>query len=390
MSREYQDYDEEVGAGLTRGELFRRGATLAALGVVPVTFGASSARAGAAEVGGTLRYFGFQGRDLQPAMMDWQKKNNVNMVASYQVSPTDTIAKFRANNGGGVDILNTSVADNPDYLKVGNILRALDKRKLPNLKNLSPIFAKKRNGLWTDFRGNLVAVPLLFNAFGMAYDSSKMPKPTSWFNLLDKKYTGKIAVLDNPVQVFTIGAYMMGMNATKLTQANVDKLLKDWVRPLVKQARSVSRSQGDAITLLSSGEAVAMFGASPTVALQAIAAGNKNVRFNSTIKEGTVTVVMGYAIPPRAENVDTAYAWINSLLEPRRNAAAANAVQFGTTVKGAYEYLTPSSRARYPYKQLDAFLEKTPISIPPALRSSGNYIGIDKLQEIWTTLKAGG
>jgi len=323
-------------------------------------------------------------------MADWQKRNDVNMVASYQVSPTDTIAKFRANRGSGVDILNTSVADNPDYLRVGNILRVLDKRKLPNLKNLSPIFAQRRNGLWTDFRGHLVAVPLLFNAFGMAYDSSKMPKPTSWFALLDKKYTGRIAVLDNPVQVFTIGAYMMNMTATKLTQANVDKLVKDWVRPLVKQARSVSRSQGDAITLLSSGEAVAMFGASPTVALQAIAAGNKNVRFNSNIKEGTVTVVMGYGIPPQAENVDTAYAWINALLTPRQNAAAANSVQFGTTVRGAHEFLNPSSRARYPYKTLDAFLRKTPISIPPALRSSGKYIGIDKLQEIWTTLKSGG
>jgi len=382
--------DAEVVAGLTRGELLRRGAGLAAVASFPGIFATDGALAAdAGDIGGTLRYFGFQGRDLQPAMADWQRRNGVTMISAYQVSPTDTIARFRANRGEGVDILNTSVADNPDYLRVGNILRVLDRKKLPGLKNLSPIFRKKRPGLWSDFRGQLVAVPLLFNAFGIAYDSSKMRRPTSWLDLMDRQHTGKIAVLDNPVQVFTIGAYALDMNAQKLTQANVDRLTERWARPLVRQARTVSRSQGDAITLLSSGEAVAMFGASPTVALQAIAAGNKNVRFTARIKEGTVTVVMGYGIPPRAENVDTAYAWINALLAPRLNAAAANSVQFGTTVKGAYKFLTPSSRARYPYKQLDDFLRKTPISIPPPLRSTGNYLGIDKLQEIWTRLKAG-
>jgi spermidine/putrescine-binding protein len=385
-----------VARSMTRDELLRRGAGLAALGLVPAILGgrampAYGAPSGTDAVGGTLNYFGFQGRDLQACaeVVGWQNSHGVKFVTGYQTSPFDTIAKLKANGGQGIDLLNGSGSDMPAFLDAGGVLRSLDKSKLPNLKYLNPFFTKKGVHPWTDRRGQFVGIPLFFYAFGIAYDKSKMAKPTTFLDLLKPELKGKVAFTDNPLLYFGLGGRALGIDYGKMSPALLDTVTNKFVRPLIGQARTVSRSAGDTINLLASGEVSAIIGANPSTALSAIKAGNPNARYTADFKTGSMTVIMTYSIPPKAANADTAYAWINALLDPKLNAAASNVISFGTTITGAEKYLTPSNRAKYPYGNLSAYLDKNPLAINPPIVTTSKYVGQDKLQTLWATLKAG-
>jgi spermidine/putrescine transport system substrate-binding protein len=76
----------------------------------------------------------------------------------------------------------------------------------------------------------------------------------------------------------------------------------------------------------------------------------------------------GYGIPSGADNADSAYAFINNVLDPKVNAAISEAFAGGVVVEGAEELL-PADRRLYPSDRLDQILEAAPLQVLAPLES---------------------
>ena len=92
----------------------------------------------------------------------------------------------------------------------------------------------------------------------------------------------------------------------------------------------------------------------------------------------------GYGIPTGADNADSAYAFINQVLDPKTNAAISEGFAGGVVVEGAEEFL-PKDRRLYPSDQLDTILEGAPLQILAPLESN-DYVTQGEWIERFTQL----
>jgi spermidine/putrescine-binding protein len=87
------------------------------------------------------------------------------------------------------------------------------------------------------------------------------------------------------------------------------------------------------------------------------------------VKGGNMSFTDGYGIPTGADNPDSAYAFINQVLEPKVNAAISEAFGGGVVVEGAGDLLPPDRRL-YPPDQIDQIIDAAPLQILAPLESS--------------------
>jgi spermidine/putrescine-binding protein len=346
---------------------------------------------GKGQIGGTIDFFSWEGYDLPdkyfPTMKAWKAANGVKIKSSYIGSHDDIQAKIKSGGGTGIDLITYGQQYKPLYGKDQlGILAPIDPDKIPNLKNLFPIFGSDIGNFWVDSDGTRTGVPMFWLALALNYDSSVLPSaPTTYDVLFDPKYKGKVAVVDAATDVFGTATVVLGLDFSKLTQDDFKKMVA-WTKQLVAQTKGISTAYGDMATRLASGDAVFAFPGWAAVNQFAADAGKKTVKWTLP-QEGAFGAVDAYAIPVTADNPDTAHAWINEGLDPKVNAEAANYLFGGTVCSGSVSLLNPEVAAIYPYTNLEAFFEKAQlIRLPPV--QSDTYVTLDKVLAAWQEVKA--
>lgn len=378
---------------LTRLELLKRGGiTALALGAAPTLLGAcGGAEAEAPQASGTIDFFSWEGYDLPgksvPTMETWRKANGVKVKSAYIASHDDIQAKIKGGGGQGIDLITYGNQYKALYSKEQlGILSPIDPDKIPNLKNLFPFFASDIGNFWIDTDGSRTGVPTFWLALGLTYDSAVVTSPPPTYEILfEPKYKGKVVVVDAATDVFGTAAPILGLDISKLTEADL-KTMTDWVRGIVSQTKGVSASYGDMATRLAAGDAVLAFPGWAAMNQFAADAGKKTIKWTLP-REGGVGGADAYAIPPTADNVDTAHAWINEALDPEVNAEAANFLLGGTVCSSSVDLLNPEIAATYPYDDLEAFFDKAPLALLPPLRSD-QYVTLERVQAAWQEVKA--
>ena len=68
------------------------------------------------------------------------------------------------------------------------------------------------------------------------------------------------------------------------------------------------------------------------------------------------------------DNVDTAHAWINQVLDPQANAEAAIYLVAGVTVEAAQPLLDEATAALYDYSDVESFFASAPLYNNPPRR----------------------
>jgi spermidine/putrescine-binding protein len=369
---------ESIGDGITRRRALRYGAGAMAGLTLPgllaacggddaTTTTAASAGGEAPTASGTIDFFGWEGEDLKGIrpMEAFLKSNGASVKASYTPTLDDITPKLEGNNS--VDLLGYT-SNVTERLQTADLLQPLDTAKLPNLDGLLPRW-QEDNPQWIE-DGERLFVPAFFQAFSLIYNSDEVTDPPSDYRgLLEPEFTGKIVTWAEPNAAFGVLSDMLEIEQGQVPKDRIDELA-DLFQQFLDQSKSVAASPGDIVTQLVSGEVIAAFLGTPQFTLFANGAGGKGTAIKDVaqIEGGNMSFTDGYGIPNGADNPDSAYAFINQVLDPKTNAAISEAFAGGVVVEGAEDFL-PADRRLYPTNELDTILEGAPLQILAPLES---------------------
>ncbi len=378
-------------AGLTTFTIGATPAILAACGgespTPPPATGSAGAEPSVPPASGTLDYFSWEGYDAPiDEMKAWLKDNSVKLNSAYIGNHDDIQAKLKAsNNAEGFDLITYYQGYKPLYSELG-ILGSIDDSKIPNLAGLNEFWNDDPKNQWIDADGTRTGVPWTFGSIGITYDSAKIDEMGSWYDLLDPSLKGKISLPDDPVGQFTLTAHILDLDPGACPKASLPEVV-DLARQFVVQSESISASFGDMTTKLVAGDIVACYQGWAAMNSFAAAEGSTTVKTNLPT-EGSFTFADMYAIPTGADNVDTAHAFMNQLLDPEVNARIAEYLVGAVTVDAAVELLSEETRALYPYDDIAEYLELAPLYNNPPLESD-DFVTQKEWTDSWQEIKAG-
>jgi spermidine/putrescine transport system substrate-binding protein len=384
----------------SRRELLRRGSLAAAsLGFAPTILaacgGSDSGSSGAAttsgggtptvpEAKGSIDFLSWEGYDLPKPMKAWKHEHGVKVNPTYIGNHNDIQAKLKAGGGGGYDLITYYQGYKPLYKEL-DIIQPLDENKIPNLKNLFPFFASDVNNFWLDADGTRTGVPWTWGSEGLTYDTAAIDEPTTYDLLFEPDMKGKVSIVDDAVGAFTQTSHILGFDPSTMTEDQFQQA-QDYLKRIIAQTNGVAPSYGDMTSRLVAGDVVVCYEGWAAMDQFARDAGKDTVK-TVIPTEGGFSFCDSYAIPPTADNADTAYAWINEVLSPKVAAEAAAGLVAGVTVLGAVDLLPPGIASLYDYDNLDALLEKAPLYNNPPVESD-EFVTIDRVLQAWDELKA--
>jgi spermidine/putrescine transport system substrate-binding protein len=350
------------------------------------TEAATTAAAEVPPASGEIDYLSWEGYDLPDIITPWLTENGVTVNPTYVGDHNEIQAKIKAGGGSVTyDLITYYQGYKPLYTEL-EILTPLDPAKLPNLANQFDYFASDIGNFWVDSDGTRTGVPWTWGSFGITYDSAKGPEITSWYDLLDPKFKGKIGTVSDPVGGVTLTARILGYDASKLTEEQYAET-KDLFTQFADQTNGVSPSYGDLTTKLVAGDVLYCYEGWAAMNSFAAAAGLETVK-TASATEGSASFCDAWAIPPTADNTDTALAWINEVITPEINAQAAIYLVGGVTVADAVSLLDDATRSLYPYDDLDQLLENAPFFNNPPVESD-EYVTIDRVIKDWQEIVSG-
>jgi len=319
--------------GVTRREALRRGAgavgALAgagALGTAAPAIARETARAAAAAPV-TLRVLGI-GVDQNPVLQAQALKDlNINLV--YTITDTPTTTEKSITQPQNFDIGHLYVHQVPQILPAG-VMQPIDTSKIPNWKGVAPVLTtgkltpnpvcttgagdaayrmlplKRSNtaqltGGSTPFAAALAqsvpsstlisGMPGVFNVDSIGYNKQFIPKVTSWAQLFDTAYKGKVALINDP-QIGPIDAALAASASGKLKFHNIGDMTTAEIDNLIKLLIDMKKTGffrafwstfTESVDLMSTGEVVieSMWSPAQTILLES----GKNVGFAAP-KEG--------------------------------------------------------------------------------------------------------
>jgi spermidine/putrescine-binding protein len=215
-------------------------------------------------------------------------------------------------------------------LKRENLIRELDLKSIPNMRNISKRF---QNPSYDP--QNRYSVPFLWSTSGIGYNKSKVGKIDSWDVLWDPKYKNRILMLDDAREDFGVALKKLGYSSNSREPGpllEAQKLLIQQ-KPLLKAYNSTNFDE-----LLLAGDVWIAHAWSGNVAM--VMQQNSNLDYVIP-KEGAVLSVENFCVPVSATHLPEAYALINFMLDAKIGAQITNFSYYPNTNDAAKQYISP-------------------------------------------------
>lgn len=309
---------------------------------------------------------------LYPTIVeDFQRRYNVTLTIytfdeeAYMISQLET-------NPGDYDVVIASDTIVRELI-AAKALAQINKETLQNLDNIDTVFLDKSFD-----PGNHYSIPYLWGTTGIAYNSSALSNDIdSWDALFNLSYTGRIALLDNPLEV--IGSSLKylgyGINPTAVSE------LFEAEEILLAQKDIITGYYGsrDIVDGLINGS----FQIAQCYSGDALFAAERNEDIIYIIpKEGSSIWIDNMVIPVDSPNKYTAELFIDFILDPLVSSAITN-----------YQWYANPNHAAIPFID-DEILEEAGIYPPDdVLKNCEFFSSIDsylirEMNRIWSDLKS--
>jgi spermidine/putrescine transport system substrate-binding protein len=288
------------------------------------------ARSGAPPPAGELIFYSWED-DLPRSVIDaFTAEFGIRIVYRSYKTPQEALKNIRAG-----EVFDLMVIDSPYVQELARegLIRAIDYRNMPNFKNISANFRDLAHD-----PGNQYSVTYNWGLTGLLVrGDQEFPPVSSWSDLWDPRYAGRVLVWDVKQAVLGITLKSLGFSINSENPAELEAALERLL-VLQRQARVVSYTPEAAVEALAGGRVVLMYGWAGDV-LRARARG-LDIRFVCPAEQG-IQWGDNFVLPAASSRKPTAEMFLNFLLRPEINATIANEQHYATAVEAAYPLIKP-------------------------------------------------
>jgi spermidine/putrescine-binding protein len=236
---------------------------------------------------------------------------NIDLETSPMGSNEEAVAKIMS--GFEVDVVNSCVDEATLEMVQKGMYLPLDTSKLENWNDLFPAM-KELPGVQVD--GKVYMLPVDAGTAGIVYNADVVTTPpTSWADLFDPQWSGRMSIEDIAVTGIMISALINGIpDPLHMTDDQLNTA-KQYLIDHKSQIRTFWKGGANLKSLFKSGEIVISSGYPDDA--KGLQAEGVNAKF-VTAKEGQFLWACGYGISPdiAPENLDAAYALLNWYTSP--------------------------------------------------------------------------
>ena len=277
-------------------------------------------------------YIGMNGGNMERTFTQFvfpafEKANNVKVVVVPGTS-TDILAKAQAAKGSAQ--MHVMVLD--DGVMVRAIGMGLCEKIKPsaNLAALPPVARLKDDH----------AVGLTMGLTGLAYNAKVFADkgwaaPTSWNDLADPKYKGKVVVQSMPASSFGLHAFLMFNRLKGGTEKNVEPAFKAWPTTIGPNVVEYIPNSAKVVEMMQAGDTVLF----PYTATQAELMKAKGMPMEfAAPKEGAVVLLTAQCVLANNPDAEIAQKLVDYLISPEAQALAME--------NGSYNPVTPKAQLK--------------------------------------------
>lgn len=303
----------------------------------------------------------------------FEKETGIKVNLSTYENNEMLYAKLRAEKNAGYDVI-VPTSYYVDRMRRQDLLEKIDKSKLPNLKNLDPLF------LHPDYDTQLnYSVPHIWGVTGIFLNTHyyQPASVTKWNDLWQARFNNQLMLLDDVREVFSIALLSLGYSANDNQPEHI-KAAYLKLKTLMKNVKVFSTETVISIII----DEDATIGSAWNGDTYKAALENKAVTFIFP-QDGFVIWVDNLCIPKNAPHKDNAYAFINFMLRAEIEKEVTLFTHFPTT-NGAAQALLPKA------------VRNNPIIYPPkAVMKRGQFqTDLDEktlalYEHYWEALKMG-
>lgn len=380
---------------MTRGSFLRRAAALgfsvSAAGALLAACGSDSnsstnapsgSLADLGKVGGQMQILTYAGYEGADAIKPFLKKNGINAQTTFINNQDDVSTRLRSPAGKKADAAQLGVAQVDIYRNLGLFL-PLQKDWFSNLPAVEERFPK----LTENDDGTLTSMPFVWGSLGWNYLPDKLDPIESWQDLLDPKFSGKIAMVDDPVSSIQTGALAVGVKEPgKMTKDQLAET-KEFLMGVKANARTVAAWYGDIADLLVAGDVWCSF--QGWNAVQAFAAQKGGTVHTGYPKEKVVGFVDTFGIPAESDNPATGVAFINEMIGKKMQTYVGNDLVSGVVRLDVVPNIKGLGAEVFNYDDFDEiFNTKLNFALDAPIEPDGDIATHEEWVTAWEDVKA--
>jgi spermidine/putrescine transport system substrate-binding protein len=271
-----------------------------------------SAPTNPAEITGTIRLLSYtDGFDPDYVASFHEQYPNIKLETAAMGSNEEAVAKLQA--GFEADVINSCVDEATLEMVQKGLYMPLDTSRLTSWNDLFPSM-KALPGVQVD--GKVYMEPVDAGTAGIVYDADVVnPPPTSWKDLFDPRWEGRVGLEDIAITALMVGALANGIaDPLHMTDDQLN-MVKQYMIDHKSQFRTFWKGDASLKSLFKSGEIVISSGYPDNA--NSLQAEGVNVKF-VVASEGQFLWACGYGISPNIDpaNLDAAYALLNWYASP--------------------------------------------------------------------------
>jgi putrescine transport system substrate-binding protein len=327
----------------------------------------------------------------EETIANFAKETGIKVIYDTYESAESIDAKLLAGSTG-YDVVLHAGGDMARLIKAGNILKELDKSKLPNLKHIEPALMSQLNGVWDP--GNKHFIPYMWGTHGVTYNKELVLEtypeaPIGSMDLVfDPKHLAKVAkcgvsMLDSPGDVVPMALAYLGLDPNSTNKGDYKKVAELFasIRPHLKTFDNYAYQKMPQKEFCIS----VTWGPDGLLAMSGAKEAKTGVVLDFFQPEGQDKAILwidGWIIPKDAVNIEEAHLFLDYMMRPEVGAADSSFTWYATANKTGKPMVDPAVTA-------------SPAAFPPPEKVAKMYTAkvlppkIKRLQtRTWTDFKA--